>query len=157
MDPIRTGTDLPQIVDAPCWTVTPADLTKFLEELYALVPSNSVLCLEGVYAPDIECYLKERPSSFENKTNRGFLRMRPKVYFMPITAENLHGLATLASVHAEPEVCSHLRVYRDETIILSWHDLPSDPFYVATEIDETTIMRFCNALGCRYEFDESAG
>ena len=75
MGQIRTGTDLPQIVDAPCWTVTPADLTKFLEELYALVPSNSVLCLDGVYAPDIECYLKERPSSFENKTNQGFLKM----------------------------------------------------------------------------------
>ena len=156
MGPTRTATDLPQIVEAPCWKVTPADLTKFFEELHLFVPANSVLCLDGVYAPDIECYLKERPSSFENKTNQGFLRMRPKVYFMPITAENLQGLATLASVHAEPEVCSHLRVYRVEKIILSWHDLPSDPFYVATEIDETAVISFCNALGCRYEF-ESAG
>jgi hypothetical protein len=157
LGPIRTGTDLSQIVNAPCWTVTPADFTKFLEELYTFVPSNSVLCLEGVYAPDIEYYLKERPSSFENQTNQGFLRMRPKVYFMPITAENLQGLANLASVHAEPEVCSHMRIYHNETIILSWHDLPDDPFYVAAEIDETAVMRFCNALGCRYEFAESAG
>ena len=155
MGSIRTRTDLPQIVNAPCWNVAPAELTKFLEELYAFVPSNSLLCLDGVYAPDIECYLKERPSSFENQTNQGFLRMRPKVYFMPITAENLQGLATLASVHAEPEVCSHLRVYRDETIILSWHDLPDDPFYVSTEIDETAVMRFCHALGCQYEFEKS--
>ena len=47
----------------PAGDLTPADLIKFLEELYAFVPSNSVLCLDGVYAPDIECYLKERPSS----------------------------------------------------------------------------------------------
>lgn len=154
---IRTGTDLPQMVDAPCWTVTPSDLTKFLEELHTLVPSNSILCLDGVNAPDIECYLNERPSSYANKTNRGLLRMRPKVYFMPITAQNLQGLATLSAVHAEPELCSHLRVYHDETIILSWHDLPNDPFYVATQIDETAVVRFCNALGCRYEFDASAG
>ncbi len=154
---MRTGTALPEIVDAPCWKVTPADLTKFLNELCALVPSDSILCLEGVDALDIEVYLEERPSSFENETNQGLFRMRPKVYFTPITAENLQGIASLASAHAEPEVCSHLRVYSDRTIILSWHDLPDDPFYVATEIDETALMRFCDALGSRYEFNESGG
>lgn len=154
---MRTGTALPEIVDAPCWKVTPADLTTFLKELCGLVPSGSILCLEGVDALDIEVYLEERPSSFANETNQRLFRMRPKVYFTPITAENLQGIAILASAHAEPDVCSHLRVYSDRTIILSWHDLPDDPFYVATEIDETALMKFCDALGSRYEFNESAG
>jgi hypothetical protein len=65
--------------------------------------------------------------------------MRPKVYFMRITEENLQGLASLSTAHAEPEVCSHLRVYRDETIILSWHDLPGDAFYVASTINEAAL------------------
>lgn len=111
---MRTGPNLPQLVDAPCWEVTPPDLTKFLEELYAFVPAGSVLCLEGTEAPDIERYLKARPGPFENETNQGFLKMRPKVYFIPITAENLQGVASLSTAHAEPEVCSHLPVYREK-------------------------------------------
>jgi hypothetical protein len=154
---MRTGIDLPQIVKPPCWEVTPADLREFLDELHAFVPSGSVLCLEGVYAPDIERYLIVRPGPFENKTNQGFLKMRPKVFFMPITAENLQGLASLSSVHAEPEVCSHLRVYRDEAIILSWHDLPGDPFYVASAIDEAALRKFCEALRCQYVLDATDG
>jgi hypothetical protein len=154
---MRAGTDLPQYVGMPCWEITPADLTNFLDALPAFVPPGSVLCLEGVAAPDIEGYLTARPGPFENKTNQGFLKMRPKVFFIPITAENLHGLAELSSGHAEPEVCSHLRVYRDETIILSWHDLPTDPFYVTSEIHEAAIKRFCDALGCEYVFNATAG
>ena len=154
---MRTGPNLPQFVDAPCWEVTPPDLTKFLEELDAFVPSGSVLCVEGTGTPDIERYLEARPGPFENETNQGFLKMRPKVYFMPITAKNLQGLASLSTAHAELEVCSHLRVYRDETIILSWHDLPSDPFYVASTINEAALRKFCGTLGCQYVFAATAG
>ena len=75
---------------------------------------------------------------------------------MAINAENLHGIASLSSEHAEPEVCSHLRVYRDKTIILSWHDLPGDPFYVTSAIDEAELRKFCNALGWKYVFDANA-
>jgi hypothetical protein len=82
--------------------------------------------------------------------------MRPKVFYMPVTEENLQGFATLSERYAEPEVCSHLRVYRNGKIILSWHDLPSDPFYVASEIDEVALRKFCGALGCGYTMDAGA-
>ena len=145
-----TGKDLPQFVGPPCWEVTPADFTKFLEELHAFVPHGFVLCLEGVAASEIEHYLEARPGPFENETNQGFLKLRPKIFFMPITADSLHGLASLSKSFAEPEVCSHLRIYHDETIILSWHDLPTDPFYVTTTISEVALRRFCDAIGSQY-------
>jgi hypothetical protein len=150
---MRTKIDLPQFVNPPCWEVTPPDLSRFFEALHAFVPAGSVLCLEEVEVSDVECYLTARPGPWQNETNQGFLKMRPKVFFMPVTAENLRGLASLSSEHAEPEVCSHLRVYHDEAIILSWHDLPSDPFYVTSEIDEAALRSFCLALGCKYMFD----
>lgn len=152
-----TGKDLPQFVEPPCWEVTPADLTKFLEELDAFVPSGFVLCLEGVNALEIEHYLEARPGPFENETDQGFLKMRPELFFMPITADALSGLASLSNVYAEPEVCSHLRIYYDETIILSWHDLPTDPFYVSSAISEAALRKFCDALGSQYVFDATGG
>jgi hypothetical protein len=149
--------ELPPWVDPPRWEVSPPDLTKFIGELSAFVRAGSVLCLEGGDAADVEHYLQARPGPIENKTNQGFLKMRPKVFFMPITPENLRGLGELTEVHAEPEVCDNLRVYDGEKISLSWHDLPSDPIYVASSVDEAALRKFCEALGCGYLFRASAG
>lgn len=73
---------------------------------------------------------------------------------MPITEENLRGFAALSERYAEPEICNEVRVYRDDRIILSWHDLPSDPFYVAREIDEAVLRTFCEILRCAYTAEE---
>src|SRR6266498_5611095 len=147
-----TSIELPAWVDPPCWEVSPPDLTRFICELSALVPAGSVLCVEGGDAADVEYYLQARPGPIENETNQGFLKMRPKTFFMPITRENVRGLGELTEGYAEPEVCSNLRVYDGEEIILSWHDLPSDAIYVASAIDEAGLQTFCEALGCEYLF-----
>ncbi len=154
---MSTSIELPPWIDPPCWEVSPPDLSGFICELSAFVPAGSVLCLEGGDAADVEQYLQARPGPIENETNQGFLKMRPKVFFMPITRENLRGLGDLTEVHAEMEVCSNLRVYDGEKIILSWHDLPSDPIYVTSAIDEAALRKFCEALGCEYLFRASAG
>lgn len=144
---MKTKTELPKIVEPPCWNVSPVDFSEFLRHLPNLAPGNSVLCLDGVYVPEIETYLLDRPAIYENETNQGFLKMRSKIFYMPISEENLQGLASLSEGYAVPEVCSHLRVYQNDKIILSWHDLPFDPFYVANEIDEAVLRKFCGTLG----------
>ena len=152
---MRTSNTLPPQVDPPCWEISPPDLTEFISQLGAFVPAESVLCLEGGNDADVEHYLQARPGDIESETDQGFLKMRSKVFFMPITRENLRGLGDLTEVHAEPEVCDNLRVYDGEKIILSWHDLPSDPIYVASAIDEAALRKFCEALGCGYLFRAS--
>ena len=141
--------ELPQIVAPPCWEVSPPGFSEFLQHLAAFAP-NSTLCLEGVSAPDLEAYLLERPATYENETKQGFLELRPKIFYMPITEKNLRGFAALADKYAEPEVCDHLRVYRDNRIILSWHDLPYDPIYLVKEYDEDVLKEFCKT--CDLEF-----
>lgn len=145
--------ELPDIVEPPCWEVSPTDFYDFLHQLPKLALNNSTLCLEGVSAPEIESYLQRRPTSYKNETNQGFLKMGSKIFFMPITEDNLQGFVLLTEKYAEPEICDHLRVYRGDKIILSWHDLPSDPFYVSNEIDETVLVNFCANLGCEYLFN----
>jgi hypothetical protein len=129
--PSKGKIDLPDLVEPPCWEIGPPDFQRFLCELPGFAPSGSVLCVEDVDTSEIQQYLSARPGPFENETNKGFLKLQPKIYFMPISEENLRGLARLSERYAEPEVCSHLRIYRGEEIVLSWHDLPFDPFYVA--------------------------
>ena len=154
---MRTSKTLSTQVDPPCWEISRCDLTAFISQLGGLVAVESVLCLEGGNAADVEEYLLDRPGPIENDTKQGFLKMRPKTFYMPITRENLRGLGDLTEIHAEPEVCDNLRVYEGENIILSWHDLPLDPIYVASSVDEAVLREFCVALGCGYLFRASAG
>jgi hypothetical protein len=153
---IKTRTELPEIVEPPCWEVSPPDFSEFLRHLPVCAPGGSVLCLEGVNVPELEAYLLGRPATYDNKTNQGFLKLRPKIFYMPITEENLRGFAALTEGYAEPEVCSHLRIYRDDRIILSWHDLPSDPIYMVKEFGEVVLKEFCERLGCEYVLDAEA-
>ena len=147
---MKPGLELPQIVVPPCWEVSPPTFSNFLHHLPVFAP-NSILCLEGVSAPDLEAYLLERPTAYENETKQGFLALRPKIFYMPITGKNLRGFADLAERYAEPEVCDHLRVYRGNRIILSWHDLPSDPIYVVNEYDEDVLRKFCKLCECEFK------
>lgn len=147
---MKTKTGLPEFVESPRWRVAPVDFSEFLRQLPKLAPLHSILCLEGVGVLEIESYLQERPAAYENEIGQGFLKMRPKIFYTPVTEENLQSFAALSERYAEPEICEHLRVYRDGKVILSWHDLPSDPFYVSSEIDEADLRKFCGALGGEY-------
>ena len=143
---------LQSIVEPPCWEMSAPDLAHFIAELGDLGHSGYVLCLDGMIAAEVETYLRARPSSIENSTDQGFLKMRSKVFFMPITGESALGLAKLSENYAEPEVCDHLRVYEGNRLVLSWHDVPFDPVYFASEVAEATVRRFSASLACRYVF-----
>jgi hypothetical protein len=126
----------------------PRDFCEFLRELPDFVPNDSILCLEGGDAPDLEAYLASRPAVYDNETDQGFFKLRPKTFYMPITKMNLLGFADLCERHAEPEVCNTLSVYWTNHMILSWHDLPDDPIYLSDKLDETVLRSVCNTLGC---------
>jgi hypothetical protein len=147
-----TTSALQLIVEPPCWEMSAPDLTHFIAELGDFGHSGYVLCLDGVIAAEVETYLRARPSTIENRTDQGFLKMRSKVFFMPITGESAQGLARLSENHADPEVCDHLRVYEGNRLILSWHDVPFDPVYFGSEVAEARLRRFSASLGCRYVF-----
>jgi hypothetical protein len=147
-----TTSTLQLIIEPPCWEMSAPDLSHFIAALGDFGDSGYVLCLDGVIAADVETYLRARPGPIENRIDQGLLKMRSKVFFMPITRESAQGLARLSENHAEPEVCDHLRVYEGNRLILSWHDVPFDPVYFASEVAEERVRRFSTSLGCRYVF-----
>ncbi|HEY9503575.1 MAG TPA: hypothetical protein VIR01_18195, partial [Pyrinomonadaceae bacterium] len=139
-------TALQLVVKPPCWEMSAPDLTHFIAELGEFGDSGYVLNLDGVIAADVENYLRARPGPIENRTDQGFLKMRSKEFFMPITGENAQGLARLSENHADPEVCDHLRVYEGNRLILSWHDVPFDPVYFGSEVAEARVRKLSASL-----------
>lgn len=128
------------------------DVPTFLRCLGKLFGENAVLYLEGTsIADDVQAFLRTRAAATTRHAAMGTIWPRPSVFHMPLTAENLAGLADLAEHHAEPEICDHLHVYQGETVWLEAHDFPNDSVSVSGEVSEDQLKAFCVALGCEYK------
>lgn len=71
---------------------------------------------------------------------------------MPFTPENVNGFAEIMEHHATPEGAAHLHVYKDDKILLEWHDaFWDDPMYISEDIAEEKIKQFCEKLSLKYK------
>ena len=138
----------------PQWEVSPLnDMPSFLRSLIGIIPENSILYLEGG-SPDeeISTYLKERKANKPTKIALGTIWPRPIFYHMPFTPENVNGLAEIMEHHATPEGAIHLHIYKNDKIILEWHDaFFDDPMYISEDIDAQKIRQFCKKLSLKYK------
>jgi len=137
----------------PCWKLSPLDnLVPFLRALPTLFPEGCVLYLEDGRRPrDVREFLEARTAPDARRIAPGTLLPRPTVYRMPLTRENVDGLAALAEHHAFPELACHVHVYSGERVLLLWYDACADPIYVAREVPEERVRAFCAEVGIPYE------
>jgi len=141
-------------IQAPCWKVScTKDYPSFLRALVALVPAGSVLYIEGGGTPpsDVKFYLEERPAQETFKIPGGTLLPTPKVFHMPITKENLDGLADLEGKYPTPVGSIHVHVYKEHRVLLQSYDAFLAPFYISKEIPQDKVKEFCNKIGSEYE------
>jgi hypothetical protein len=119
-------------LESPKWEISPTcDMSAFLRALIDVIPKGSILYLEGG-SPDkeIRSYLEARKAPNPIKVALGTIWPRPICYHIPITPENLNGLAELAERHATPEIADHLHIYKGSKVLLQWHDaFYNDPLY----------------------------
>jgi hypothetical protein len=123
------------------------DTSAFFKALVDLVPDGSVLYLEdGAVTAELKRYLEARKPEKTSKVSVGVIWPRPKWFHMEITKDNLYGLAKLAEHLAEPEIAAHLHVYKNDIVLLSWHDFSFNPFLISKEIPEDKVKGFCKKL-----------
>ena len=77
----------------------------------------------------------------------GTIWPRPKVFHIPATATALTELARIMNHHAEPELAVHFHIYRNETVLLEWHDAFSQPMLMSGAIPEEKIKVFADKIG----------
>lgn len=115
-----------------------------------ILPAGSTLYVEGTRSPIVTAYLAERPAADPLAVAAGTIWPRPEVHHMPMTPENVAGLAELMERIAAPELGDHLHAYRGSTASLIWYDFPDDPLYVTRDVPEAELQRLCTALGGDY-------
>jgi len=141
---------------ADSWKITPVrDYPAFLRALPDLVPEGSMLYIEsgGLPPEDVRAYLEARQAEEGVKIGGGTILPTPNVYCMPITRENVLGLAELEEKHPAPIGAIHVHVYRAGKILLMAYDAFMDPFWISREIPKDKVLAFCDRLGTRIEGD----
>lgn len=124
---------------------------ELLVRLASILPPGLTLFVEGsAMAPLIQAYLEARPAASPTVIRSGTLWPRLRGYHMPMTEENMAGLAQLMGLVAEPEVGDHLHAYRGEVAYLIWYDAFSAPLYVRDDVGEEAIRRLCEDIGGEY-------
>jgi len=117
-----------------------------------LLPTGSTLYLEGSStAGVIDEYLRDHPAEHTTEVPRGTIWPRSTVYHMPMTSENVSGLAALMDTVAEPEVCNHLLAYQGTTAYIIWYDaFYKSHLYLRKEVPESEVQRLCADFGTEY-------
>ena len=128
------------------------DYSAVLVKLAELLPPGLTLFVEGTHtAPLIAAYLEARKAEESTDVKSGTIWPRSRSFHMPLTQENIAGLADLMDRVAEPEVGDHLHAYKGTTPYLIWYDALSEaPMYLLKDIPEEAVLRLCRSLGCEY-------
>lgn len=136
----------------PYWEVDgPRTFEELLNALISSAPENAVLYLEGG-SPDAEIggFLAARSVPEVSHVAIGTIWPRPQVFHVPATSEALGELARIMGHHAEPELAVHFHVYRDDDVLLEWHDAFSQPMLVSGAIPEEKVKALADKLGTAY-------
>jgi hypothetical protein len=125
---------------------------RLLVALADALPPGLTLYVEGTsIAPIVATYFEDRPAQQPLRLRRGIIWPRPKAYHMPMTPENVAGLAGLMENLAEPQVCDHLHAYMRMKAYLIWYDAWFDsPLYLRKDVPEEAVRRLCEYVGCEY-------
>ncbi|WP_127718450.1 hypothetical protein [Halobacteriovorax sp. HLS] len=128
------------------WRVTGVeDSVKLFRSIYDLVPEGSVLLLEGGAAPEhLESFFEEYKSTKITKVAPGTIWPYSDGVHLSVTNDMCMKLSELAMNLAEPEIGIHIHVYKDDTVLLEWHDAFDEDLYISRFVEESDVKKFCD-------------
>ena len=133
----------------PYWEVDgPKTFEETFNALEGWVSEDAVLYFEGG-SPDTEIddFIAKHSVPEVSHVAMGTIWPRPKVFHVPATATALTELAKIMGHHAEPELAVHFHVYRNDTVLLEWHDAFSQPMLMSGAIPQETVKVFADKIG----------
>jgi hypothetical protein len=144
----------------PAWKVSPIqDFPIFLRALQFIFSQEAILYLEGGY-PDKElsAFLEQHTVENPVKVAVGTIWPRPNIFHIRMTPAHIETLSKLTENRASPEVAIHLHVYKQDQVLLEWHDaFFDDPMFISKQIPEEKVKRFCDELHVDYRETSDLG
>ena len=110
--------------------------TKFFESLSMLLPQDSILYFEGIsIAPDVAQLFSAHRAQNAVEVARDTIFPVPDTYHVCFTATVIAGLIELmARHHQQEEMFDHVKAYRGDKLLLSFHDAFSGWFRISQHV-----------------------
>jgi hypothetical protein len=124
------------------------EATPFFDHLPTLLPSGSVLYLEGIgICPEMASYYAAHRAANAVEVVRDTISPVPDTYHVGFSPEVSAGLRRLSEKHPVAEMFDHIKSYKDVTMLFSFHDAFDGQMLVSENVPEAAIERFCRSLG----------
>jgi hypothetical protein len=123
------------------------DFPSLFNVLPELLPDGCILYFEGG-SPDGDLldFLRAHSVPEHAHVAYGTIWPRPKVFHVPAVSEAFQRLAELTRSCASPELAVHFHVYRDQTVLLEWHDVFDQEMLLSGEFPEQKVRTFAERL-----------
>ena len=137
------------LTDREPWRVgATKDVARFIRALPELMPDGSIAYFEATAETHVKQYLERVAIPAPVKLAIGTIWPRPDCYHVPLTASTMEALAEFLDKNPAGFFCAHCHVYRDDVVLLEWHDaFIDDPMYISRTIGSEAVARFARTLG----------
>jgi hypothetical protein len=126
----------------------PESFAELFNAQQGWLPEGTVLYFEGG-SPDTEIldFLTQYSVGEQTHIAIGTVWPRPKIYHIPATKILLAELSRIMKNHACAELAIHFHAYRNNSILIEWHDAFSKPMLMSGLIPEEQVKAFCDRIG----------
>jgi len=136
----------------PYWEVDgPKTFHELFNALQGWLPEGVILYFEGG-SPDAEINDFMATYSVQEQAHVAMETIwpRPKIFHVPATTAILTELSRIMEHHAEPELAFHFHVYKNNSVLLEWHDAFSQPMLINGTISEEQVRVFAERTGKKF-------
>lgn len=127
------------------------DSTVFFLSLPEFFPEATTLYAEGTcITPDVQACLSAHAETGPFLPGANTVWPESMKFGCKFSVTLTESLARLSEVHAEPELMSHVFIYRNEAPLLYWHDAFTEEAWVSGDISESRVSAVAKRWGWEY-------
>ena len=128
----------------------------FFEHMPVLLPPDSILYVEGTnIASEVATFYSAHRSANAVNVMRDTIAPAPDIYHFTLCNEVSARLRQFAGTHSVAEMFDHLKAYRGETLLFTFHDAFKGTLRISDLVPEGTVAQFCRSLGVSYHREET--
>jgi hypothetical protein len=125
------------------------DPAAFFRELSVLIPPDSIIYFEGVsIVPELAAFYQTNRAENAVCVVRDTIFPIPQIFHVAMSPRFIEGLLELLSKHSRQNCFHHVKAYRNERLLFTFHDaFDRSDFLIADHIPTESIQAFCDRLG----------
>jgi len=128
----------------------------FFEHLHTLLPPDSILYVEGTsIVAEVAAFYSAHRARKAVDVVRDIIAPVPEIYHFSFSPNVCSGLRQFAENRPVAEMFDHIKAYRAETLLFTFHDAFDGYLRISDHIPADTVTRFCQLLGVSSRREET--